>query len=286
MMLIGSHAMTSLGFQRIPKDWDYLCNKLEYDNFVVENLQRIVLEKPTKYGFIVHMIGSTPIEFELAEKRGSTKMLLDMKKPVDIDLLYTLKMSHRFLKNSPHFLKTRNDILTLRKAGAQIPDEFREFYNLRRKETYDYKHPVLNQSKKDFFSDDFYVYDHDTIHLAVMLYEKPAYDFIKIDTADVLCSKEKWEKTSEEIRLAMVYEESSVLALERHQIPNNFKPNYKKSFEIALQKVCTSITSGWFRTYAWESYDKVMKFFESVQPNYVQRFNTALSCGVLKPHGK
>lgn len=34
-------------------------------------------------------------------------------------LLYTLKMSHEYLKDSPHFLKTMKDIQTMRKYNAQ-----------------------------------------------------------------------------------------------------------------------------------------------------------------------
>jgi hypothetical protein len=29
----------------------------------------------------------------------------------------------------------------------------------------------------------------------------------------------------------------------------------------ALDKVCTSITSGWFREFAWQNYDEVVKIY-------------------------
>jgi hypothetical protein len=50
------------------------------------------------------------------------------------DVLYTLKMSHRFKKNSPHFTKTMKDILKLKSLGAVVFND--KWLNLREKETY------------------------------------------------------------------------------------------------------------------------------------------------------
>lgn len=287
MLLIGSNPLKKLGVtSRIPKDFDWIATQSEYEQYINDHSSSIVKIDEKKYGFVVHLNNHKPVEFEIAEKRPSALLLLKLyeHKCVDLDLLYTLKMSHRYLKDSPHFLKTRSDILAMRKAGAKIPNELREFYKIRQDETYWYKHPKLNQSKTDFFSDKFYVYDHDTLHLAVMIGAKPAYDNFKFDAADVLCSKEKFLASPEEIKLASVYEESCVLALERHQIPNDFRPDRTKSFSIALQKVCTSITSGWWREYAWENYDRVLALYHSVKPNYIERFHIAKLKGILAPH--
>ena len=70
-----------------------------------------------------------------------------------------------------------------------------------------------------------------------------------------------------------------VLALERHQIPNDFRPHPKKSFDMALMKVCTSITSGWFREWAWENYDQVQGLFN---PAYVDWFKAGVEDGTVK----
>ena len=81
-----------------------------------------------------------------------------------LDVLYMLKMSHRYLKNSPHFSKTMEDIWEMRHRGAKIREEHLEFFKLREAETYAYSHPKLNQNKSEFFSGDGvkYVYDHDS----------------------------------------------------------------------------------------------------------------------------
>lgn len=196
----------------------------------------------------------------------------------DLNTLYMLKMSHRFLKNSPHFLKTRKHILNMRRLGAIISNP--DWLALREKETYDYAHPNLNVKSKDFFNSNFdYVYDHDTLHEAVKMLDRPAYTHYMVDGEEVNCSKDKFNKCDKSIQVLGVLEETYVLALERSQIPFNFNVDPKKSFDMALEKVCTSITSGWFRDFAWESYDIVQKLYDE---NYVTKFRRGLELGVVK----
>ena len=43
---------------------------------------------------------------------------------------------------------------------------------------------------------------------------------------------------------------------------------------MALEKVCTSITSGWFREYAWENYHRVVHMYKTLGVNdYIDRFH-------------
>jgi len=297
MLLVGSRALIHYGFKRTPKDWDYISTQADYDEFVKEHKDRIVLITDKKWGHLVYMQGSDPIEIEIVEKRPSTQVLMDNwdnwfpypphKEIAPNVLLYALKMSHRFLKNSPHFLKTMRDIKEMEEKYGKWPiymDRFRDWYKMRVAETYDYSHPSLNRKKKDFFVDDFYVYDHDQIHAIVAINELPAFNYFKEDAAEVKCSKEKFFECDESIRLAAVYEESCVLALERHQITNNFSPTPEKSFLISLEKVCTGITSGWFREVAWTNYDKVVDLYHKRgKSNYVDLFKQAVESGTIKP---
>lgn len=124
------------------------------------------------------------------------------------------------------------------------------------------------------------VYDHDSIHDAMKHLRYPAYQYYKPAVAEVFCSQEMFNKQHIDVRLYGVLEEALVLALERSQIPFNYEPDPKKSFDIALNKVCTSITSGWFREFAWEHYDRVQEMYNS---NYVDRFKKALADGIIKP---
>ncbi|ENM2376537.1 hypothetical protein AB6T86_000101 [Shigella sonnei] len=189
------------------------------------------------------------------------------------EICLAIKMSHRFKKNNPFFLKTMNHIQYLRGKGVTLNDELTEIMLKRQKETLNYAHPVLDTSKSAFFKDDIYTYDHDTIHEAIALTDRPAYTFYMKDGSEVMTSREKFESLPEMVKLAGVYEESCVLALERSQIPNDFKINPEASFMMALEKVCTSITSGWFREYAWENYSKVVSMYQSLgHDDYVKRF--------------
>ena len=177
-----------------------------------------------------------------------------------LDVIYLLKMSHRFKKNSPHFLKTMRDIHNLRKLGAKIREEHKEFFKIREKLTYNYSHPKLNKSKKDFFNDKIkYIYDHDSIHESVKIDVLPAYQYFKKEGQEVFCDMKKFESLPQRVKLNAVYEESCVLALERSIIPYN--TDYKKAFLKSLEKVCTSITSGKFREFAWENYYSVVDMY-------------------------
>ena len=80
-----------------------------------------------------------------------------------------------------------------------------------------------------------------------------------------------------------MYEEACVLALERSMIPFDFKPNPHKSFATALEKVATSITSGFFREYAYRNYHAVLNLYNaSGRDQYVAKFLKALEAGKIE----
>ena len=320
MLIIGSRALIhhfpDLG--RTPNDWDFICTFEEFQKWSKQNKDIIAHCVPLSGDkFHVRDKDGMNYEFEIAWPGTSGATLLEMfgadeeNVVCSVSWLYALKMSHRYLKDSPHFLKTMRDIQFLRtKLLPEIQNTVvnNPWFRQRELETYTYKHPKLDVSKGEFFAGDGvqYVYDHDTIHLAVaMLGEEPphcastpAYTFYMKDGAAVMTSKDKFFAVSEQIRLYGVYEESCVLALERSQITHNMMPTLdgsvwfdqcrsgptpRWSFEMALMKVCTSITSGWFREYAWENYDKVMALYETLgEWDYVYRFQR--NAHLLKPH--
>lgn len=231
-----------------------------------------------------------------------------------LDVLYTIKMSHRYLKNSTHFLKTMADIKRMRALNAKIWDE--DWYKRRKKETYSYAHPNLNVKKDAFFKGDGvkYIYDHDDIHRVMAIEDRPAYTYYAKEGEEVKSDRDKFFSLPEKTRLFGVLEEAYVLALERSQIPHGHRPGidlpkifYMKTIHIgadlqipagvvevprepdwptphwsflkALEKVCTSITSGWFREFAWENYDRVAELYD---PDYALRFWKAVFDGRVK----
>lgn len=296
MILVGSRAL-EMQLKRQDKklyrpcvDLDYLCTEKEWQVQSVIHAHDELVELVERTGNKGHvkMVAGAHIEFDIAQPGDSTDLLIQYCKAnpqslflnngdfvAPVDVLYLLKMSHRYKKNSPHFFKTMNDIHFMRSLGAKIPPELEEVFKLREKETYNYSHPNLDVKSKDFFKGDEvpYVYDHDTIHEAVAVLGVPAYKSYMKDDSEVMTSKEKFFEQENHIRLLGVYEESCVLALERSQIPFNFEVPARQSFIMALSKVCTSITSGWFREYAYENFHVVMKFYESMgETDYIERF--------------
>lgn len=208
--------------------------------------------------------------------------LVGDKNSANLDELYTLKMSHRFLRNSPHFYKTLADIKLMRQHGASIPLHMADWFKRRERETYDYKHPNLDVNKNNFFSGDgvTYIYDHDSLHEAVAIFGAPLYRKYQKDESEVLCDREKWERLPLMEKRYAVAEEAAVLAIERSLIPFPGKWSKNTAFKFALMKVCTSITSGWFREFAWENHDEILRLGENYAFN--MKFSEGLKNGVVK----
>lgn len=306
MITIGSYACEHIYNKRQdPTDFDFMCTEKEYDIVKETLLSQGATVVHEKYDSAAFKASDGYYEFYIGKDNNSTEQLLKYcNNPEDgvlfstdapLEVLYLLKMSHRYLRNSPHFLKTMRDIHTLRTLGASIPVELEPILKLREDETYDYKHPVLDVNKQQFFSGDGieYIYDHDTIHIAIAIEDTPAYTKYIRNGSEVMTDKEKFFAQKPWTRLLGVYEETCVLALERSQIPFNFNsteldvepPTAKHSFITALIKVCTSITSGWFREYAYDHFYEVLNLYREMgEDDYIERFKENRS--VLKPFDK
>ena len=283
MIFIGSLALNYHNLtNRIPRDIDIMGTYSEIQQYIeaLPGIKTMAMPiSTTKYLF---KKGQTYIEAEIAWPGSTVEEFLSIETNTcaSIDGLYTLKMSHRFLKNNPHFQKTMDDIHLLRKAGAKIPDRLLQFYKRRVKDTYNYKHPKLNVDKSEFFTTPgiTYVYDHDSIHEAVKIGERPAYSYFKHDTSEVFCDETMFNALDIGTRLNSVLEESYVLSIERSQVPNPGILTPKESFDLALEKVCTSITSGWWRDFAWEHYYQAKAKYNE---NYMEKFQNGLDSGTV-----
>lgn len=295
MILIGSRALAIRApelLNRAPKDFDFISRENEAQDFV----KSFGLDFKRESGKIIAEDCDSPCEFELIETRPSNEIFESLVKQdpntlstnfglvPNINLLFTLKASHRYLKNSPYFWKTVRDYHVLKHAGVTILPEYQEFFKLREQETYSYPHPKLNVDKNTFFSHDQidYVYDHDSIHEAIKCLDKPAYSYYMKDGAEVKSDKKKFFNCSTEIQLCGVAEECAVLALERSLIPYPGKASPEQAIRFSLSKVCSSITSGWFREYAYENIFSVLNFLKEYK--YWDKFQNGLINGVVKPY--
>jgi hypothetical protein len=249
---------------------------------------------PEKGGAKWIVEGVTNCEFEMIQPEHSTSILNDLVHldPLtldtpfglvpNLDILFTIKTSHRYLKNSPHFWKTMVDWHLMKKVGAKVRPEYEEFLKIREKETYNYGHPKLNVGKADFFKDDGlnYVYDHDTIHESVARGERPAYTYYMKDGEQVLTDKAKFFSGPREIQLNGVIEEAAVLAIERSLVPHPGVWAQEFAWKFALSKVCSSITSGWFRQFAYENALDIVKMYPA---GYWEKFQRDVEMGLVKP---
>ena len=134
----------------------------------------------------------------------------------------------------------------------------------------------LNMSNEEFFaqSQEYIkrVYDHDSLHRAVMFYDAPLYERMKDDKSRAMCSKRLWETFSELDKVRAVQEESMVIALERRVLPRILKGkayDAKKAYDYALMRICTNLTSGWFRDFAIDHWVECSQ----LGFDYVSRFN-------------
>lgn len=284
MLHIGSSALRDYGFDvgREPRDTDLLCTydytehlkkSINWDSYIPISSNKWVFRK-----------GQEITEVEIAWPGSSGEMILEYAGDICAatpEICLMLKMSHRYLRNSPHFLKTMRDIQMLRGKGVVLNDTLQAILRVREDETYWYEHPNLNRKKEDFFVDS-YLFDHDSLHEAVALGERPAYLSFQKPGREVMCDMKLFFNQPFFVQLSAVYEETCVLALERAVIPHGKDEQW--AFEKALMKVCTSITSGKFREFAWENYDRILELKKEVKKPYTTAFYEGIISGVVTPN--
>jgi hypothetical protein len=288
MLVVGSNAMIQAGMVlgRPPVDYDYICTIDEYEDIVRRKKNSITRAVPNGLRYMhIRMKDGFNYEFEIAWE-GSTAAEILARHEGDgyatLPELLMMKMSHRYLRNSPHFLKTRQDILSLRARGVVLDKGLTSILKRREKETYTYGHPNLSQSKANFFNDAVqYIHSHDSIHEAIAFGTKPAYKYFSVDGQEVKVSKSKWNDLPYTIKLRAVIEESMVLAIERSLVPHPDVLTPAQAYLKALEKLSTSISSGWFREFCWENYTAAAS---AKNIPYWEKFQTALSKGLVLPH--
>jgi hypothetical protein len=299
MLLIGSRALglrCRKALLREPLDFDFVTTREEFERFDLSKLGKL---KKDPYevdgGTKICVEGDSIAEFELVQTGSSNEVLLELaaaeviKTSVgdvpSLDLLFAIKTSHRHKKNSPHFWKNFADWHSMKRCGAKIREEHKTFLKLREKESYAaQKHPSLAQNKESFFKDDgiAYKFVHDDLHKSVMLFDVPAYELYLKDGEEVQTDKNKFFALPLERRLAGVVEEALVLALERSLIPHPGVLSPEKAFMLALSKVCTSITSGYFRQFAYENGLDVIALYKATSSQFYEKFLSDVDSGKIR----
>ena len=141
------------------------------------------------------------------------------------------------------------------------------------KKAYPQGNPKLNKSNDEFFDDPVKkVYDHDFLHELYAYEDRPMFEKLKHPEQFNLawCAKDLWDKLSQTQKLQCVAEETYVIATERFMVPNDWNYSTKKAYYFALKKVCTTLTSGWFRDFAIDNFPQVFEMFEASKMYLVQ----------------
>lgn len=147
------------------------------------------------------------------------------------------------------------------------------------------KTPNLNVSTEDFFSsklpvDAYFV--HDDLHNLMAHRDKPIFEMMQSDNSKAWCEKDMFFRLPFEYRLEAVVEEAYVIAMERYIIPQYGKDlnNHFICFKKAVQRICTTLTSGWFREFAIQNYSEVLSKYDE---NFTLKFINAYNNGLIKP---
>lgn len=142
-------------------------------------------------------------------------------------------------------------------------DKYADITLKRQKEHAAHKPPSLEKSKQEFFNDDVsnHVFEHDQIHEVMAHRARPVFEYIASATDIVKSDKAKFFALSTTEQMQCALEEAYVIALERAIVPMLFEGKKLADSESALQwalmRICTTLTSGWFREFAVENYPAI-----------------------------
>jgi hypothetical protein len=142
--------------------------------------------------------------------------------------------------------------------------------------------PNLNKSVSDFFDDAVVkTYNHDWLHEVVAYYDKPLYTKLQKDSTKAWCDKDLWYNLAFEDKIKCVAEETKVIAIERFLVPRGWVIVSRIAYMKALEKVCTTLCSGWFRDFAIDNYPLIVAEYNAADfEGYKRHILTNPVCSV------
>lgn len=164
-----------------------------------------------------------------------------------------------------------------------------EFFKLRRREAKErhnmFKTPNLHVTNEQFFKPRLPVersFIHDHIHEMVKHHDRPVYEMMKRDFSLAKCEKDMFEQLPFDLRIQAVQEEAYTIALERYIIPqkDGMQDDPFRCYKKAVERICTTLCSGWFRVFAIENYFTIIERYDST---FVDRFWSKYESGEIKP---
>ena len=132
--------------------------------------------------------------------------------------------------------------------------------------------PNLKKTVEEFFDDAVVKkYSHDWLHELYAFEDKPMYTKMQTNPELAWCDKQLWDNFTHEQKIHTVQEETYVIATERFLVPKEFKYPAKLAYNKALNKVCTTLCSNWFRDFAIDNYPEILEKFDESKVKSVQQ---------------
>lgn len=175
-----------------------------------------------------------------------------------LDELYTIKVSHSYwVIPNGSWPKHMDDQVKLKRAGAQVIDEWHDVLYRVWEAEHGAKKMNLNQDASQFFGADAVVriFDHDSIHYSVAYGDRPLYESVMKDGQDVAMDMKKVWALPFDLQVALFREEVYATALERWVLPNDYLYSPRRAYALALCKTITSLTKGRSARFLSENYD-------------------------------
>lgn len=278
-------------------DIDIVMSLDEFHAFVEKNtayITKMVPTSATKYSLRLEKTRKQHYEIEIALK-GSAQWLLDHQHTIvagsfedecgnvfdvaNTEILYLTKKAH--IHYAIHYNKNIADYTLLKShVDADKAQEYMPYFKMRAQETKERINktlPKLNRSNKEFFDRSKnvvgYIFEHDDIHEAIKHYERPVYEMMKRDFSSAWCEKDMFHELPHEYKIRCVQEEAYVIALERYIVLQKGPQDHFEAYKAALQRICTTLCSGFFRDFAMDNYFEVLDAYSS---NYVKLFTQKL----------
>lgn len=201
-----------------------------------------------QYDSGIHVI-KFGLEFNIINRTG---LAIIKRSHLWRDLAFGKHITHwdKYLSEAvPYFTEEDKDYLKRRTAATM--------------QMFPQMQPNLNQTVSDFFDDAVEKkYNHDWLHELFAYQDKPLYTKLQSNPELAWCEKDKWQQLSRTEQLQCVAEETCVIATERFLVPSEWSCPARLAYFKALQKVCTTLCSGWFRDCAIDNHAEICDMFD------------------------
>lgn len=273
MILVGSRALEYRAPQllnRKPLNFDFICTKeafgIFYNKFsdkikikklYVPSANKVVVEGKVDYIFEIVAPGTAASDYLDIVKKDEDSLRTEFGYVPSLNLLFSLKKSHRHTKDFAEFFKTFVDYHSMKMAGCKS-EKYEDWIDLREKEVCT-KLLHSDVDKKAFFDDaSGRELDFESVYNAMSSKilggaGVPAYLSYVDDEEVSRFNKKKFFEVSEKIRTQGVLEEIVVLACVRSLHSHPGKLSEKEVFLSAYVDIANNHQFEWFREYAHES---------------------------------